>query len=165
MAVSLVLAACVPVNNHADLQAYVDDVKSRPGVQVEPVPVFQPYEGFIYGAASMRSPFDKPVVIDLDAEIIPVDNVVPDFEREPELLEGQALSELHMKGMVFRAGFYEAFIQDGLGEVHRVKVGNHLGRNYGRVVSISEDQLQLMEIVPSGNGGWIERPQTLMSQQ
>ena len=38
-----------------------------------------------------------------------------------------------------------------------------MGRNHGRVISISETQIDLIEIVPSGAGGWIERPQTISS--
>ena len=136
---------------------------------MEPVPVFQPYEGFIYGAASMRSPFDKPLYLDAEAVSLVDDNVTPDLDRIPELLEGQALSELSMKGWIYNKGDSEAYtneavIEDGLGLHHRVGVGNHLGRNFGEIVSISEDQLHLVEIVPSGNGGWIERPQILMLQ-
>jgi len=44
---------------------------------------------------------------------------------------------------------------------HRVRIGDYLGRNYGRIESISENQVNLIEIVPSGSGGWVERPQTL----
>jgi len=45
-----------------------------------------------------------------------------------------------------------------------VEIGNYIGRNYGRFDSISETQLYIVEIVPSGSGGWIERPQTLTLQ-
>ena len=57
---SLLIAACSPNNNFSDLEAFVSEVNSRPSAPVEPVPEFVPYEGFIYGAASSRSPFDIP---------------------------------------------------------------------------------------------------------
>jgi type IV pilus assembly protein PilP len=44
-------------------------------------------------------------------------------------------------------------------------VGNYIGRNDGRIVSIAERQIDVTEIVPTGDGGWIERPQTLTMQQ
>ena len=69
-------------------------------------------------------------------------NVVPDFERIPELLENQSLSELTMVGRLTTTdGVYEALIEDGFGEVHRVGIGNHMGRNYGRIEQISDSQL------------------------
>lgn len=162
---SLLLAACSPVNNFSDLEAFVNDVNSRPSAPVEPVPEFVPYEGFIYGAASSRSPFDIPIVIDTSNGAVLSQDVEPDFDRIPEFLENQSLSELQMVGrMTTTGGVHEALIEDGFGEVHRVRVGDYMGRNYGRIVQISNSQLNMIEIVPSGNGGWVERPQTLTLQ-
>jgi len=160
----VLLAGCARVENFADLQAFVDEVKSRPGAQVKPVPEFVPYEGFIYGAASQRSPFDIPIVIDESTGQVLAQDVEPDFEREREALEDQSLSELKMVGMLTRNGVFEVLIEDGFGVVHRLGVGNYLGRNHGRIENITRTQVSLKEIVPSGNGGWVERPQTLMLQ-
>ena len=161
----LLIAACAPTNNFSDLENFVVEVNSRPSAPVEPVPEFVPYEGFIYGAASSRSPFDVPLIIDTQSGAVMSQNVVPDFERIPELLENQSLSELSMVGRLTTTdGAYEALIQDGFGEVHRVGVGNHMGRNYGRIEQISDGQVNMIEIVPSGSGGWVERPQTLTLQ-
>jgi type IV pilus assembly protein PilP len=161
---SLVLVACQRNDNLGDLQAFVDEVKSRPGEPVEPVPEFVPYEGFVYSAASLRSPFDIPLVIDNESTAVLSQDVEPDFERMREPLESQALSEMSMVGMLVRNGSYEALIEDAFGEVHRVGVGNYLGRNHGRIENISNTQLNIIEIVPSGSGGWVERPQTLTLQ-
>ena len=162
---SLIIAACTPANNFSDLEAFVNDVNSRPSAPVEPVPEFVPYEGFIYGAASSRSPFDVPLIIDSESGQVLSQDVEPDFERIPEFLENQSLSELAMVGRITSiVGVFEALIEDGLGEVHRVGVGDYMGRNYGRIGNISDTQLNMIEIVPSGNGGWVERPQTLTLQ-
>jgi type IV pilus assembly protein PilP len=40
-----------------------------------------------------------------------------------------------------------------------------MGKNHGRIVAIDERQIDVTEIVPTGDGGWIERPQTLTMQQ
>lgn len=163
--VSLLIAACAPNNNFSDLEAFVAEVNSRPSAPVEPVPEFVPYEGFIYGAASSRSPFEIPLVVDNDSGVVLSQDVEPDLDRIPELLENQPLSELKMVGRLTSSlGVYEALIEDGFGEVHRVGVGQYMGRNYGRIEQISDTQLNMIEIVPSGNGGWVERPQTLTLQ-
>ena len=161
---TLLVAACSQVDNIGDLQAFVDEVKSRPGAEVEPVPEFPPYEGFIYGAASLRSPFEVPLQIDGETGAVLSQDVQPDIERPREPLENQSLSEITMVGMMASNGITEALILDGFGEVHRVSIGNYVGRNHGRIQSISQNQLSLIEIVPSGSGGWIERPQTLTMQ-
>jgi type IV pilus assembly protein PilP len=69
-----------------------------------------------------------------------------------------------MVGMLTRNGVFEALLEDAFGEVHRVSVGNYIGRNHGRIEYISNTQMSIKEIVPSGNGGWVERPQTLTLQ-
>lgn len=162
---SLFIAACSPVNNFSDLEAFVQEVNTRPSAPVEPVPEFVPYEGFIYGAASSRSPFDIPLVIDSASGIVLSQDVEPDLDRIRELLENQSLSELTMVGrLTSTRGVFEALVEDGFGEVHRVGVGDYMGRNYGRIEQISNSQLNMIEIVPSGSGGWVERPQTLTLQ-
>lgn len=160
-ALMLLLYSCNPVNNMSDLQAYVLEVQSRPGTPVEPVPEFIPYEGFIYSAASQRSPFDVPVIIQTIDGRAPAENVQPDFERPTDPLEEHSFSELSMVGMLRTEGTYHALIEDGLGILHRVGIGDYMGRNHGRITFISETQINLIEIVPSGSGGWVERPQTL----
>ncbi len=161
---SMSLVACQRYDNLADLEAFVAEVKGRPGAEVEPVPEFVPYEGFVYSAASMRSPFVVPMVIDAESATVLSQDVEPDFERPREPLESQSLTEMSMVGMLFRGNKYEALVEDAFGEVHRVGIGNYLGRNHGRIENISERQANIIEIVPSGSGGWVERPQTLTLQ-
>lgn len=164
ISMSLLLATCARNNNFADLQAFVTEVNARPAAPVEPVPEFIPYEGFIYSAASLRSPFEAPIVIEVVEGTVLAQDVQPDFERQRELLENQSLSEITMVGMLTQEGIFEALVEDGFGEVHRVGVGNFLGRNHGRIQGISASQVRIIEIVPSGNGGWVGRPQTLTLQ-
>ncbi len=157
----LLVVACAPVNDFSDLQRFTAEVRARPGGNIEPVPEFKEYEAFTYTAAGFRSPFDIPVRIQLQEGMNSSQDVQPDLNRVKEPLENFAIAELAMVGMVERNGHYVALVENSLGEVHRVLRGNYLGRNHGRVVSISSSQLDLVEIVPSGTGGWMERPQTL----
>lgn len=159
----LLLIACSPERGYSDLQSFIDEVDLRPGTEVEPVPVFDPYEGFMYGASAMRSPFEVPLVIDTSSDVILAQDVEPDFDRMPGPLENHALVELRMVGMLNRNGVFEALVEDAFGEVHRTGVGDYMGRNYGRIRDISRTQLNIMEIVPNGDG-WVERPQTLTLQ-
>lgn len=163
--VALSITACSRTNNLGDLEQFVATAKSLPGGDVEPVPEFLPYEGFIYSAASMRSPFDKPIIIKLSDSSIAAEDVKPDLDRVKETLEDRSLSELSMVGMLTKDRSFHALIEDGAGIIYRIGVGNYLGRNHGRVEYISDSQLNITEIVPSGDGGWIERPQILALKQ
>jgi type IV pilus assembly protein PilP len=43
----------------------------------------------------------------------------------------------------------------------RVKPGNYLGQNFGRIVTISESSVKLKEIVQDSAGNWEEKEQVL----
>jgi type IV pilus assembly protein PilP len=40
-----------------------------------------------------------------------------------------------------------------------------MGLNHGRVWRVRREGIDLLEIVPSGDDGWIERPQSLTMRQ
>jgi type IV pilus assembly protein PilP len=50
-----------------------------------------------------------------------------------------------------------ALIRDPDGVVHRVAVGNYIGKNHGKVNDISMDEVQLSEFIADGTGGWLVR--------
>jgi type IV pilus assembly protein PilP len=49
--------------------------------------------------------------------------------------------------------------------VHRVSVGDHMGQNFGKITGISETEVVLMEIIPDGLGGYIQRPASVALTQ
>ena len=146
---------------HADLRTYIDETLARPAGEIEPVPPLRPYKTYKYSAMTLRSPFDPP----RDAAAMDGNfgrtTVAPDETRPREFLEGIAFASLSMVGILERNGAIWALIDDGRGGIHRVSVGNYLGKNHGRIVSLSRTQIDIIEIVPDGKNGWIERPRTL----
>jgi type IV pilus assembly protein PilP len=164
LAATVLLSACSNNEEMIELQTYVQQTVNRPPGQIEPIPEFQSYEPFQYSAASLRSPFDIPIDITL---IIRNQNndVRPDDNRPKELLENYALSSLTMVGTITRAGTEWALMLDETGLVSRVAEGNYMGRNHGRVLSVTETQVELVEIVPTGDGYWMERPQTVFLRE
>jgi type IV pilus assembly protein PilP len=154
----MVLSACS--GNNSDLQQYIDEVKSRQGRRIEPLPPIRPAPTFVYNVGARRSPFvpDTPQNI-AAANPNAVDG--PDPDRPREFLEQFPLDGLRMVGSLeinqLKAGLVQA--TDGL--VHRVIVGNHLGQNYGRVTSISDSEIELVEIIPDGLGGYMQRPASI----
>lgn len=160
----LLLSACTNNDEMIELQNYVQQTINRPPGQIEPIPEFRSYEPFQYSAASLRSPFDIPLDI---TQIIRNQNseVRPDENRPKEQLESYALSSLTMVGTISRNNTNWALILDETGLVTRATVGNYMGRNHGRIVDISETQIELIEIVPTGDGFWIERPQTVFLRE
>lgn len=157
----IALSGCDFGGENGDLRRYITEVKSKPAGTIEPLPTFRPYESFVYSAAAMRSPFDRPV--DVSARIVgrTGENIKPDFSREREYLEGIDLGSLRMVGSLEKGGTLWALVSETSGAVHPVRDGNYLGKNHGKIVSTSETQIELLEIVADGLGGWLERPRIL----
>ena len=40
---------------------------------------------------------------------------------------------------------------------YRVRPGQYMGQNDGRITAIHPDRIEMVELVPDGAGGWIER--------
>jgi type IV pilus assembly protein PilP len=160
--IGVVVAACSG-GSHSDLDEYMAEVRQRPVRDIEPLPTLTRHETFTYSAMQSRSPFEKPVETPALAPVkASGSNVKPPEDHPPELLENFALGALTMVGTLQRDGNIWALIDDGAGSIHRVTVGNYMGRNWGRITAISEIQLELIEIVPDGTGdGWVERLKTM----
>lgn len=154
------LAGCDSNGGFSDLQAYMDEVRARPKGEIEPLPKFQPYESFSYSAAALRSPFQPPIKIDMTSRQKGSVDIKPDEARTKQFLEGFNIEVFEMVGTLANDSGSFALIS-GAGGVHRVKVGDYLGRNHGRVLAIDESKVDVVEIVPDGEDGWLERPRSL----
>jgi type IV pilus assembly protein PilP len=73
-------------------------------------------------------------------------------------LEQFPLDTLRMVGTLELHGRKYGLIQGKDGLVHRVLPGQYLGQNDGRITSITATKIALIQIVPDGVGGYIERP-------
>lgn len=151
----VLLAGCG--NDMDELQARVDEIKAAPGTGIEPLPDVKPYETFDYAAADQRAPFEP----GLSASANAPGAIRPDQNRQREFLEQFSLDTLRMVGTVNLKGKLFGLIQTKDGLVHRVLPGTHLGQNDGRITGIDEGKISLIEIVPDGMGGFIERPAAL----
>ena len=151
---SLAVAACG--SDMGDLNEYIDEVKRRPGGRIEPLPEINPYEIFTYvaDADAVRSPFipDTPQAVGSN-----VGGARPDRERSREFLEGFPLDTLRMVGTLDISETMYALVQTSDGLIHRVIPGNYMGQNDGRITGISESEVELVEIISDGIGGYIER--------
>ena len=148
---SFVAAGCS--GGQSDLQKWIAETKKKPGGRIQALPEVKPYETFVYGAGGMRSPFQPqgPSAGGGSASLR------PSSRRNREFLEGFSLDTLKMVGTFNFYGLVQS--KDGL--VHKVQPGNYLGQNDGKVTGISGSKISLVEIIPDGLGGYIERPASL----
>jgi type IV pilus assembly protein PilP len=152
-----VLAVAGCSDDTKQLRAQIEEIKARPGGRIEPLPEVKPYETFAYPSADQRSPFEPGV----PASLTGPNAIRPDQSRPREFLEQFSLDTLRMVGTLRLDGRNFGLVQTRDGLVHRVLPGNHVGQNDGRITAIEEGKISLIEIVPDGMGGFIERPAAL----
>jgi len=150
-----VLAGCS--DDMSELSQQIAEVKSRPGERIEPLPEIKPYEAFVYNVSTLRSPFTPSAPVQADLP----NSIRPDSRRSREFLEQFPLDTLRMVGTLQLQGRNFGLVQGKDGLVHRILPGSYIGQNEGRVLSINESRVSLIEIVPDGLGGYIERPAAL----
>lgn len=157
---AVLLGACGEENQ--DLKQYIAEIKARPAGKIPPLPEIKPYEAFVYAAAELRNPF-VPVAPAADAELVTAkDCFAPDPNRRKEDLERFGLDTLDMVGILGRDNQTFALIRHAAdGSIYRLQPGNFLGLNHGHITKITEDKVELTEIVPDGLGCYMERPTTL----
>ncbi len=141
--------------NNDDLYRYFDQAKSNSVGSVTPIPQFKPYESFAYSAVDLRDPFVANVEVDQKSG--EGDGLTPDSDRPRQPLEAYSLDTLRMVGIMEQNDSLWGLIKDSQNIVHRVQVGNYMGQNEGRITAITESGIQLVEIIPDGVGGYIER--------
>ena len=138
------------------------NIRNQPPLPIEPAPVFPPVPTFDYAAHQLKSPF-IPSSLAAELKIMAGKRVYPNLARQPQPLESYPLETLNMKGsMRNQSGAILALIQTPDGEVERVQVGNYMGVNHGRIIQITPTQIDLIEIVPDGREGYVERPRSLV---
>ncbi|MCX8048594.1 MAG: pilus assembly protein PilP [Methylohalobius sp.] len=149
----------------SDLEAYVAEVKARPKGAIEPMPEIKPSETFVFDPEGLRDPFvpEKPTPPPQVA--VTSSGVKPDPTRPREALEEYALDGLRMMGTIKKDEILWGLVQTPEGTVHRVKAGNYMGQNHGRIVQVLEDRIELVEIVPDAPGTWRERQASLAMAQ
>lgn len=140
----------------SELQSFIAQTKSAHVGSVDPIPQFKPYESFSYSAAELRDPFVSTVDLDED-DTTKTSLLNPDSTRPREPLEVFPLDTLSMVGTLEQNAQQWGLIKDPQNIVHRVQVGHYMGQSEGRIIEIDESAIYLVEIVPDGIGGYIER--------
>jgi len=152
-------------SDRADLDAYVDKVKARDPGPIEPLPDIKQIDTFVYEPRDRRDPF----VADTRGEDVtaaaPGSSLAPDPLRRKEELEGFTLDSLRMVGTLEQNQTRWGLIRTQEKELHRVRVGNYMGKNNGQITHIGEDAIELTEVVSDGPGAWREREATVQLSQ
>jgi len=159
-AILLLISGCAS-EEFEDLQSYVAQVKARQANPIEPMPEIKAYEMYKYASSELRDPFvklDQPQQRD---EIGMVEGPGPDLNRGKEELEAYPLDTLRMVGTLSKGDQLWGLVRTNDGVIHRVQPGYYLGQNFGKIIQIQEQQIDLDEWVATTGGKWREREASL----
>lgn len=163
---ALGLSACD--SGQDDLQRWMAEQRA----QVKPsVPPFRSPRSFTPQAYTEASSFEPFNILKLTQALRRDSNqpstselIAPELARRKEALEAFPLDSMAMVGSMNRNGQPVALVRvDKL--LYKVRVGEYLGLNYGRITRINETEVALREIVQDAAGEWIERVATLQLQE
>lgn len=142
-----------------DLREFVQNAHADKKPRVEPIPEVKPYEAFAYTAVDMTDPFASVNLKPLNTPT--AQGPRPDMNRRKEPLEDYPLDALKMVGTLAREKQRWAVIQAPDGTVHRAHLGSFMGQNFGKVIKIADEKIELVELIPGTTGDWIERDASL----
>lgn len=159
--VSALLIACGG-EEFQDLRDFVRDSGADLRGQVDSPPEIKPYEPFPYeNDASLPDPFKPRKQEAKNAGGSGSGLNQPDFARPKQELEEFPLESMKMVGFLRKGGVANAIIRSSENKLHRVKVGNYVGMNFGQIISITETEVKIKEMVQDGAGDWSERISSL----
>jgi len=142
----------------SDLRAHIVTVQANTPNAIEPMPAISKFDHFDYAAQSLRSPFDKPKAEAIQQKIQQMSGCLsPDPRRRKQPLEKFPLSNLSMRGTLGEQGIIWALVEASDATLHRVAVGSYLGLNNGRITTVSQQNVKIIELISDGAGCWVER--------
>lgn len=156
LGLTVMLSACG--GDMSDLEQFIDQTKSSHHGQVDPLPEFPPYETFEYVSLDIRDPF-RPQT-DIGSSIAAQTDATgprPEATRRKEPLESYPVDSLKMVGLLQQKAQTWGLVKDPDGTIHRVQPGNYAGQNHGKITKVSESKIDIVELVPDGLSGWVNR--------
>lgn len=157
LSVVTLLSACG--GDMSDLEQFIDETKTRHIGKVDPLPEFPPYQTFEYTSRDIRDPFRAQTDIGGTSPIAEVEynGPRPEATRRKEVLESFPIDSLKMVGLLQQKSQTWGLVRDPDGTIHRVQPGNYAGVNHGKIVSVKETKIDIVELVPDGLSGWVNR--------
>lgn len=141
-----------------DLKEFINETKMQkppPPPPLVPKPVSVEQVTFDLGE---RDPFMPGILSSSPKEDQEKSNSIrPNLNRPREPLEDFDLDALIFVGTIKKQGNLVGLIKDPKNRIHVVRVGNYMGRNFGKIISIEEQEIKVKEIIPDAPGRWKER--------
>lgn len=155
----LLLLGCA-AEEHEDLRTWMrEEAKTMKG-KVAPLPEITAFPVVAYETEALTSPFVPGKIVTLEAI---ADKSTPDRTRPQQPLEIFPLEDLKVVGVITTGAVPYALIQTPPpNKPKHVRVGEYMGRSFGRITAITKDGVTVFETVKDANGAWVEQEKLLM---
>jgi type IV pilus assembly protein PilP len=149
-----------------EIKQWMDGVRQSAKISVSKLSEPKKFTPFVYGGKDNVDPYNPAKLAAAFARLKSksTSELKPDLDRRREPLEGYPLDTLKMVGILQKPGLSYAILQADK-TIFQVKVGNYIGQNFGMINQITENEVQIKEIVQDAAGDWVERKATLELQE
>lgn len=167
--VAILLVLLVAGCGESGVQEVKQWMKATKDATKKTVPAMSPPKKFIpyeYASKKETDPFNpsKLLVVLANQAKKPTSNIKPDPTRVKEPLESYPLDTLKMVGTLQKPGANFGLVAvDKV--IFKVKVGNHLGQNLGKVTNVTDTEVTIKEMYQDSDGEWAERNTRLELQE
>lgn len=154
----LILAGCA-AEEHQDLREWMrDEAKGMRG-KVAPLPEITAFPVVAYETETLVPPFSPAKIVTLD---VSADKSAPDRTRPPQPLEAFPIEDLRVMGIITAGAVPYALIQTPPpNKPKHVRVGEYMGRSFGKITAITPEGVTVVETVKDANGAWVSQERQL----
>lgn len=168
LALGLLLGACSNTEQE-ELQQWMAQQRAQARPRITPIEEPKKFQPQTYAVDAGADPFESAKLTQaLRRDAVQQGGqaglMQSELNRRKEPLEAMPLDAMAMVGSLQKQGQPTALVKvDRL--LYQVRVGNYLGQNYGKIIRITENSIQLREIIQDVTGEWIERNTELVLQE
>lgn len=154
----LLLLGCA-AEEHQDLRSWMREEAKEMKGRVSPLPEITAFPVVAYETEKLTSPFAAGKIVTLEAVAV---KFTPDRVRPQQPLEIFPIEDLKVAGIIMAGEVPYALIQTPPpNKPKHVRVGEYMGRSFGKITAITRDSVTVLETVKDANGAWVEQEKVL----
>lgn len=159
------LSACGD-GDEEEVRQWMNETRSKTRVIVPKLAEPKTFTPFVYTVVNQVDPFNTQKLSAALARQLAnsANGLKPDLQRRKEALEAYPLDTITMVGTLEKPGETYALLRADK-TLYHVKAGNYVGQNFGRITRVTENEVELKEIVRDAAGEWVERNAKLELQE
>ncbi len=155
----LLLLGCA-AEEHQDLREWMREESKGMKGRVTPLPEIAAFPVVAYETETLTQPFSPGKIVTLEAI---ADKTAPDRTRPQQPLEIFPIEDLKVMGVIMAGTVPYALIQTPPpNKPKHVRVGEFMGRSFGRITAINKDGVTVLETVKDVNGAWVKQEKLLL---